>query len=288
MSDILRITDNFVNYDLLIYTDAYPVHPAVRPMPPQKKPAPRRRDASKTAPLAVAPSAPTSTDARAAREPRGARRKRETREKLLEAAFELMAERGMAAVAINEITEAADVGFGSFYNHFESKEAIYSAVLDAVFEGFGDALDHLVRGIEDPAEIVSICVRHVILRARREPLWGRFLVREGFSLRQLSRGLGARLLRDLQIGASKGRFEVPDLMMSFIAAGSGVLGAISAELELANPLAAAGSLPAGIDTQDIPERAATTLLHHLGLPLNEARRIARRPLPVVDRPPSPA
>jgi len=39
-----------------------------------------------------------------------------------------MAERGMEGVAINEITEAADVGFGSFYNHFESKEAIYAVL----------------------------------------------------------------------------------------------------------------------------------------------------------------
>src|ERR1700741_5273233 len=78
------------------------------------------------------------------REPRGARRKRETRVRLLEAALRLMARKGMEGVAINEITEAADVGFGSFYNHFESKDAIYRAVMDAVFEHFGDALDRLV------------------------------------------------------------------------------------------------------------------------------------------------
>src|SRR5258708_39986734 len=60
------------------------------------------------------------------REPRGARRKRETRARLLDAALKLMAERGMEGVAVNEITEAADVGFGSFYNHFESKESIFA------------------------------------------------------------------------------------------------------------------------------------------------------------------
>ena len=53
------------------------------------------------------------------REARGARRRRETRARLLDAALKLMADRGMDGVAINEITEAADVGFGSFYNHFE-------------------------------------------------------------------------------------------------------------------------------------------------------------------------
>src|SRR5258708_34777099 len=84
------------------------------------------------------------------REPRGARRKRETRARLLDAALRLMAEKGMEGVAINEITEAADVGFGSFYNHFESKEAIYATLVDNVFEEFADMLDRLTAGLSDP------------------------------------------------------------------------------------------------------------------------------------------
>src|ERR1700692_1340496 len=81
----------------------------------------------------------------AEREPRGARRRRETRSRLLVAALKLTAEKGMEGVAINEITEAADVGFGSFYNHFESKEAIYATLVDNVFEEFADMLDRLPR-----------------------------------------------------------------------------------------------------------------------------------------------
>ncbi|MBA4285088.1 MAG: TetR family transcriptional regulator [Xanthomonadaceae bacterium] len=219
------------------------------------------------------------------REPRGARRKRETREKLLEAAFRLMAERGMDAVAINEITEAADVGFGSFYNHFESKEAIYAAVMDAVFEEFGDALDRLVKNIEDPAELISVCVRHTILRARREPLWGRFLVREGLSARVLARGLGVRLLRDIRNGIAKGRFKIPDPLMSFIAAGASVIGAVAVQVESDGDQQAL-LRQLGVDPESTPSRAATVLLHGLGLTFEEARLIAEKPLPVVDHPAS--
>ncbi|MGF6651012.1 AcrR family transcriptional regulator [Paraburkholderia youngii] len=129
------------------------------------------------------------------KEPRGARRKRETRARLLDAALRLMAERGMEGVAINEITEAADVGFGSFYNHFESKEAIYATLVDNVFEEFANVLDRLAGGITDPAEVVAVSVRHTILRARHDPVWGRFLIREGFSAPALSRGLAQRLMR---------------------------------------------------------------------------------------------
>ncbi len=47
----------------------------------------------------------------------------------------------MDSVAINDITEAADVGFGSFYNHFGSKEGIFTALVEWVFEEFADTLD---------------------------------------------------------------------------------------------------------------------------------------------------
>lgn len=187
----------------------------------------------------------------------------------------------MDAVAINEITEAADVGFGSFYNHFDSKDAIYAVLMDSVFEEFADALDGLVSHIDDPAEAIAICVRHTILRARREPLWGRFLVREGHSVRVLSRGLGARLRRDIQKGAVKGRFQLPDPLMAFIAIGGTVLGAIAAELEFGGESATLLK-QLGLDGADIPDRTAAVALYNLGLTFDEARRIASRPLPIVN------
>lgn len=216
----------------------------------------------------------------AEREPRGVRRRRETREKLLDAAFQLMAEKGVDGVAINEITETADVGIGSFYNHFESKEAVYAALMDLVFEEFGDALDRLVADVEDPAEVIAISVRHTLLRARREPRWGRFLVREGLSARVLSRGLGVRLLRDIQKGVSKGRFQLTDPLMSFISFGGGVLAAIAASIEIEGPRSAEFAL-LGLAANELPERAVSNLLFSLGIPAEEARQIAQRALPVV-------
>ncbi|MFP3590175.1 TetR/AcrR family transcriptional regulator, partial [Paraburkholderia sp. SIMBA_055] len=78
-------------------------------------------------------------------------------------------QKGMDGVTINEITEAADVGFGSFYNHFESKEAIYAILVDNVFEDFADMLDRLAGGLSDPAEVIAVSVRHTVMRARRDP-----------------------------------------------------------------------------------------------------------------------
>jgi AcrR family transcriptional regulator len=234
-----------------------------------------RRRASPVPPALPAPSEE--------REPRGARRKRETREKLLDAAFRLFGERGVDAVAINEITEAADVGFGSFYNHFASKEAIYEAVVDSVFGAFGDTLTRLTSDVEDPAEVVAICVRHTILRAHADPLWGRFFLREGFKPSAMTRGLGARLLRDVQRGIAAKRFDAPDVLMAVLLAGGCVLSTVAAESAMPGHGARAKQL--GLETKDLPNRAAAAILQALGLNRAEAQKLAARPLPAIESPP---
>ncbi|WP_269501594.1 TetR/AcrR family transcriptional regulator [Burkholderia sp. IMCC1007] len=237
-----------------------------------------------TKPRAAQASVTVQTDTAETREPRGARRKRETRARLLEAALKLMAEKGMEGVAINEITEAADVGFGSFYNHFESKEAIYATLVDSVFEEFADTLDRVVGGISDPAEVISVSVRHTLMRAAREPVWGQFLVREGFSARVFGRGLGQRLLRDIQSGIAAKRFVVADPLIAFLSVGGAVLASVSAELNFVAPGApAAGTLKQlGFSGEHFPERTAAALLQTLGIKRAEAEKIANRALPVVE------
>ncbi len=55
------------------------------------------------------------------------RRRRETRERLFRAALRLFAERGFAATTVEDITQAADVGKGTLFNYFPSKEHIMAA-----------------------------------------------------------------------------------------------------------------------------------------------------------------
>ena len=53
------------------------------------------------------------------------RRKARTRQALLDAAVRLITEGRGDRASIQEITDEADIGFGSFYNHFESKEQLF-------------------------------------------------------------------------------------------------------------------------------------------------------------------
>ena len=52
------------------------------------------------------------------------RRRRETRERIYRAALELFAARGFMETTVEHITEAADVGKGTFFNYFPTKEHV--------------------------------------------------------------------------------------------------------------------------------------------------------------------
>jgi AcrR family transcriptional regulator len=200
---------------------------------------------------------------------RGARRRQQTRDKLLGAARAVMARKGADAATIQEMTEAADVGFGSFYNHFESKEAIVEAIMAETVETFGNALDRISQAVTDPAEVLAASLRYGVERSIIEPDWGWFLVHSGLSAHQVRFGLGVRLARDIRLGVESGRFQVDDLEATMFAVGGTVLSIMAARLE--------GELES-----EAPERAATLALNLLGIPNPEAREIAHRPLPPLD------
>ena len=204
----------------------------------------------------------------AATKPQGRqeRRRAETRGRLLEAARRLFAEQGVDSTRINEITERADVGFGSFYTYFKDKEAIVDAVLEAITEEHGTTVDRLTETVDDPAEVVAIGHRHFVRLAAADPTWGQLVVRLEATHHVLARTLGERALRDVQRGVEAGRFHLDDLPLAIRTAGGALLGTMLAVLE--RP-----------DDADLDARHAELVLRLLGLSRKDAAAVAARPLP---------
>jgi AcrR family transcriptional regulator len=74
------------------------------------------------------------------------RRKQRTRQQIMDAAAALILEYGFDAVSIQEITDGADLGRGTFYLHFRDKEEVVARIIQGSFEAFeaqGAALDGL-------------------------------------------------------------------------------------------------------------------------------------------------
>jgi len=65
---------------------------------------------------------------------RRGRRQAEIRERLVRSAFLLFAERGFSATTVEDITNLADVGKGTFFNYFPSKEHIFAAHVEGQME----------------------------------------------------------------------------------------------------------------------------------------------------------
>lgn len=210
------------------------------------------------------------------------KRRQETRLKLMRAALQLMSAKGVDGVAIQDITNAADVGFGSFYNHFPSKEAIFQTLKDELIEHYAAALDKLGEQVADPAEKIAASARYTIRHGRADPVWGKFVLATNFNRESLHMGLGRYLLRDVMTGLEARRFVCHDLASLVVAVGSTILGGLMAEVTVSEH----ADDPFG-SPDDLPEKISATVLVTLGLPWAEAWAIASRPLPAVDLPANP-
>jgi AcrR family transcriptional regulator len=81
------------------------------------------------------------------------RRRLETRRLLMEAGMSLFVERGVEQVSIDAITSRAGVAKGSFYNHFDSREALFEALIEATLARLLKKRPQLNPAITDPLEL---------------------------------------------------------------------------------------------------------------------------------------
>jgi AcrR family transcriptional regulator len=187
----------------------------------------------------------------------------------MQAARTLFALHGVDATRINEITEQADVGFGSFYNYFDSKEAIVAAVLEETVAAQGAAIEAITRDLEDPAEVVSAAHRYLVELARTDSDWGWLLVRLEISHGVMLAALGPHAKHDLDRGIRAGRFQVASPRVALFAAGGALLAVMRAVLD--------GQAPVSADRDH-----AEGVLRLFGVPADEAAEVARRPMPALD------
>jgi AcrR family transcriptional regulator len=92
-------------------------------------------------------------------------------EHILDAAADLLGRLGYRRVTVDDIADAADIGKGTIYLHWKTREALFVAVLLREFLG---SMDELVAGLNaDPREVLL----HRVTRAQFRQLMGRPLLR---------------------------------------------------------------------------------------------------------------
>ena len=197
---------------------------------------------------------------------RVARRRAKVRQRLLEAAEELMAERGVDGVTIEDITEAADIAPRSFYHHFDSKHDVLVPIARARTKALNRRIDYLIENIEDPAEVMATAVRHGLRELSADPLCRWFVLHSGLPHERLYEGLGDSALRDARRAVEAGRFRADNEEVLRVLASGAFLAALSAHVD-------------GRLGEDDLDDAVEHLLRLFGLEVAEAHDIAHRRLP---------
>lgn len=145
-----------------------------------------------------------------ARPTRTEARQRQTRIRLREAAYDLMSVQGVEATTVQQITDAADVGFGTFYNYSPSKGALAQDVLDCVIHNVGERNDLITRqlGETDPVRIVANSVRFVIREMISNTVYRWWVTRLDLLVDRMRVGFGPFGLRDIDRAVAAGQYAI--------------------------------------------------------------------------------
>jgi AcrR family transcriptional regulator len=157
-----------------------------------------------------------------------------SREKILEVAEARFAQRGYAGVGLREVAEAAGLGKSSLFHHFDTKAALYGAVLDRVLERIDLRMRRALDASSDPRAQLAAAVIALIDTLAEDPPAARLLLRSVFEDDDISPdapelaasharldALIARIAQAITDGIAAGalrRISVPDAIQTLIGA----------------------------------------------------------------------
>ena len=196
----------------------------------------------------------------------GAERRERMRQRLIETAMIVFADKGVRATVIPDVVAAAEVSQGSFYNYFRTNDELLAAVAQELSMGMIEAIEGVVADIADPALRVATGIRFYLHLARGHRLLARFIAACG--AQALDERSGVMVLpADLAEGWKRGDFD----LVSLDAAADVVIGAGWAAIVR---MAQGGRIP-----KEYPDQIAAVILRALGVSAATADRLVATPLP---------
>lgn len=201
-------------------------------------------------------------------EGRVARRQRRNRDALVAAARDIMTEKGVEAATMLEIADRADVGAGTVYNYFRSKDELAVAVLETLMHDLALRIQDVTDTFEDPAQVYAFGVRTVLDTATTDVRWAQMLNRAEVIADAMFRIMGPFAIRDLRLASQAGRFEVSNAELVWRLTTHALIGASLA-----------------ITTGQVPVSAVDQIIVRLlcmtGIGANAAVELANRPRPAL-------
>ena len=204
-------------------------------------------------------------------ESRVERKRRAARERIIREAERLLRARPVEDVTIGDITDAADVGHGTFYLHFKSKYEVLIPITREMAERWDRAIRETTSDSQDPAEVVAFSARYMGRAVVADPLWRWMLRHSGMPINDFQNAIGRFAARDFGRGFESGRFQVADLSAATSFLVGGFVTCLLASFDAENP-------------DEAIDHMAELLLRTLGVEVQQASQIAHQPLPPLATP----
>lgn len=179
-----------------------------------------------------------------------------------------MSEKGVDAATMLEIAERADMGAGTVYNYFNSKEDLAIAVLEEMMHGLAVRIEEATQSFEDPAQVYAFGIRTVIETATSDVRWKQLLNRSEVIADALFRRIGPFAIRDLRRAADAGRFKIPNAELLWRLTSHAIVGI---SLAITND-----EIPA-----DSVDQVVVRLLCMTGISVDSAIELSQRPRPTL-------
>ena len=94
--------------------------------------------------------------------PHATRDKDATRQRLLDAAEQVFADKGYHGTVVDDIIRASDSSKGGFYFHFPNKQAIFLSLVDKLVPRLATAIDRAIAAETDPIAQLDAALRTVL------------------------------------------------------------------------------------------------------------------------------
>ncbi len=156
-----------------------------------------------------------------------AKRSDATKQKILQAAEQAFAEKGLYGARVDEITELAGINKRMIYAHFGSKENLYVAVLDEVYKRLAESEQALLNRELDCIEMVKCCIEHAFTYLYENPTFVKIVLWENLNQAEYLKKTGAKAAKNIAFallrkvieqGMAQGVFrsdiDVEDLVLS--------------------------------------------------------------------------
>ena len=193
-------------------------------------------------------------------------RQERNREALVLAGYRVMSQKGIDTATMLEIADLANVGAGTVYSYFASKDDLAIAVMERVMHNLALRIEAVTDSFEDPAQVYAFGVRMVLEAATGDRRWKQLLSRSEVIANAMFNCMGPFAIRDLENATRAGRFLVADAKLTWKMACYAIIGVSLAVTQK--------KLPATVIDETV-----VRLLCMTGVGELEAENLAGRPRP---------